>query len=403
MLGVELWAEIRRMNHVERLSQGEIHRRTGVHRATIRRALALPEPPSYGPRPRRASKLDPYRAEIERLLADEPTLSGVRIREQIEGLGYAGGKTIVDELLRELRPRYRPPRSFQRTSYRPGQLCQFDLCEPRREIPVGHGQTRRGYIVTAELPYSRAFAGALVFSKQWADIAWGMNRCLRRLGALPQKLVWDREGAIHSGGGRPTAEFAGFCGELALGWIILDPGDCQAKGALERSHRFVHGNFEAGRLFANPLDFQLQLDRWSDKINARVHRSTRAVVAERLACERERMRPLPAQPPDVDRRWVARVAPQPYLRFDRNDYSLDPRLVGRRVEVRATQSEITAVALDTGELAARHARIFAGGLAFTDPDHQRALDELRGERKRARREPEVELRSLRRYDALIPA
>jgi len=37
-----------------------------------------------------------------------------------------------------------PPRTFQRTSYRPGALCQFDLWEPSREIPVGAGQTRRG-------------------------------------------------------------------------------------------------------------------------------------------------------------------------------------------------------------------------------------------------------------------
>jgi transposase len=404
LLGVEQWAEIRRMKQVEGLSQREIHRRTGVHRDTIRRALASPEPPSYGPRPRRTSKLDPHLAEIERLLDDEPTLSGVRIREEIEELGYRGGKTILDELLRELRPRYLPsPRSYQRTSYRPGELCQFDLCQPRREIPVGHGQTRRGFIVTCELPYSRAFAGALVFSKEWADIAWGMNRCLRRLGALPQKLVWDREGAIHAGGGRPTDAFAAFCGQLALGWIILDSGDCQAKGALERSHRFVHGNFEAGRLFANPLDFQLQLDRWSDRINTRVHRTTRALVSQRLEAERRRMRPLPAQLPQAARRFVARVAPQPYLRFDRNDYSLDPCLVGRRVEVSVSQRELRALALDSGELAARHARVFASGLSFTDPDHQRTLDALRGERKRARREPEVELRPLSRYDALIPA
>jgi transposase len=403
LLGVEQWAEIRRMKHVEGLSQRQIHRRTGIHRDTIRRALASPTPPSYGPRPRRPSKLDPYLPEIERLLDDEPTLSGVRIREEIEKLGYLGGKTILDDLLRELRPRFLRPRSFQRTSYRPGELIQFDLCEPRRAIPVGHGQTRRGFIVTCELPYSRAFAGALVFSKQWADIAWGMNRCLARLGALPKKVVWDREGAIHAGGGRPTAEFAAWCGQLALGWIILDPGDCQAKGALERSHRFVHGNFEAGRRFANPLDFQHQLDGWADRINARRHRTTRALVSERLAAERREMRPLPPGLPDVDRRFVARVPPQPYLRFDRNDYSLDPRLAGRRVEVRASQRELSAVALDTGELAARHARVFAGGLTFTDPAHQRALEQLRGERKRARREPEVELRPLARYDRLIPA
>lgn len=403
MIGVEQWAEIRRMKLVEGRSIHEIARLLGCHRETVRRALASDRPPSYGPRARRPSKLDPFVEEIERLLDDEPRLSGVRIREEISKLGYDGGKTILDELLRELRPRYLPPpRSFQRTAYRPGELAQFDLCEPREEIPVGWGQTRRGYVVTCKLPYSRAFAGALVFSKEFCDIAWGMNRCLARLGALPQKAVWDREGAI-APRGRPTEPFLAYCGQLAFGWIILDAGDAQAKGSLERDHRFLHGNFEAGRRFANPSDFQAQLDGWSDRTNDRRHRSTRAIVSERLARERESMRSLPDPLPDVDRRWVARVPPQPYLRFDRNDYSLDPRLVGRRVELRAGQSELVAVSLDTGELCARHRRVFAGGLTITDPAHQAALDQLRGERRGRRAEPEVEARPLDRYDALIPA
>jgi transposase len=402
LLGVELWAEIRRLKKVEGLSQREIHRRTGVHRDTIRRALASCEPPVYGPRAPRPLKLDRFVVVIEELLREEPTLSGVRVREELEKLGYDGGKTILDDLLRELRPRFLPPpRSFQRTRYRPGELAQFDLCEPRSQIPVGWGQTRRGYVVTCELPYSRAFAGALVFSKEFCDIAFGMVRCLCRLGALPARLVWDREGAI-APQGRPTEQFLAFCGQLAVGWVILEAGDCQAKGALERSHRFLHGNFEAGRRFANALDFQYQLDDWCDRVNGRVHRTTRAVVAERLAEERAVMRSLPARMPDADRRVVMRVPAQPYLRFDRNDYSLDPRLVGRRVEVRVSQRELIAVALDTGELAARHARVFAGGLCFTDPDHQATLDRLRGER-RARRDVDVELRPLTRYDRLIPA
>ncbi len=401
MIGVEQWAEIRRMKFVEKLSIHEIQRRTGLHRKTIRRALESDEPPGYGPRAKRQSKLDPFIETIEELLEDEPTLSGVRVREEIEKLGYSGSKTILDDLLRELRPRYLKRRTYQRTRYRPAELIQFDLMEPRREIPVGYGQTRRGYLVTCEVPYSRAFAGALVFSKEFADIASGMKRCLARLGALPQKLVWDREGAI-APKGRPTDAFLAFCGQFGLGWIILDPGDCQAKGALERTHRFVHGNFEAGRRFANPLDFQLQFDQWCDKVNSRVHRTTRAVVAERFAQEQALMRPLPARMPDTDRRFVTRVPAQPYLRVDRNDYSLDPRLVGRRVELRVSRTEVSAVALDTGELACRHSRVFAGGLCFTDSAHQQALNELRAERRRPR-ELEVERRPLSRYDQLIPA
>ena len=103
--------------------------------------------------------------------------------------------------------------------------------------------------------------------------------------------------------------------------------------------------------------------------------------------------------PDVDRRLVTRIAPDPYVRVDSNDYSLDPRLVGRRVELRVSQHEIVAVVLETGELACRHARSFARHRTITAVEHARALRELRG----APAEPEVEIRPLPAYDALIPA
>lgn len=398
MVRVEQWAEIRRMHFVEGLGIKEIARRTGRDRKTIRRALRSDQPPRYR-RPPRQSKLDPFRGEIDRLLCSDPRLPGKRIRELIEELGYEGGKTILDDHLRELRPRYLPRRTYQRTIYRPGELCQFDLFEPRTEIPVGHGQCRRGWVVTAELGYSRALAAALVFSKRAPDLLWGMSRSLGKLGALPEKLVWDREGAIHAGGGRPSEEFAAFCGQLATGWLILEPADPQSKGALERSHRFMRTNFEPARSFANELDYQAQLDRWAERANARTHRTIRAVPAERLQEERTRMRALPERMPAVDRRFVLRVPQQPYLRFDTNDYSLDPRLAGRRVEVTVTQREVLAAALDSGELAARHRRSFAKHLTFTDPAHQAELERLRG----VRREPAVERRPLSRYDRLIPA
>jgi len=60
-----------------------------------------------------------------------PVLPGQRVRELIAPLGFAGGKTVVDDYLREVRPLFRAPRTFQRTVYRPGEICQFDLWEPR--------------------------------------------------------------------------------------------------------------------------------------------------------------------------------------------------------------------------------------------------------------------------------
>src|SRR4051812_23537137 len=358
------------MHRVERLSIREISRRTGLHAKTVRRALGAETPPRYS-RPPAASKLDPFRDWICEQLRADPTIPSLRLREMAGELGYAGGKTIFDDYVREVRPRFLVRRTFQRTVYRPGELVQCDLWEPREPVPVGHGQMRRGWVVTAELCWSRVIAGALIFSKQAPDILWGLGRCLERIGALPEKLVWDREGAI-APAGRPTDAFAGFCGQLGVGWVILDAGDAQAKGELERSHRFLRTNFEPGRRFANPVDFQLQLDGWCDRVNRRVHRTTRAVPAERLVQERGRMRPLPATLPDCDRRQVVRVPQQPYLRIDRNDYSIDPAFAGRRVEVRVSQTEVIAVVLDTGELACRHRRSFAGGLTVTDPVTRRS-------------------------------
>ncbi len=401
MLDVEQWAEIRRMHEVEGLSIREIARRSGRDRNTVRTALRSPEPPRYRRAPR-PSKLDPFKEEIGRLLKSDAKLPGKRIRELIAEDGYEGSKTILDDYLREVRPLYQPPRTYQRTSYRPGELCQFDVWEPSREIPVGHGQTRSGYVVTCALGWSRACASTLVFSKQGPDLRWGISRCLTFLGALPQKLVWDREGALHAGGGRPTEEFAAFCGALPVGWLFCEPRDPQAKGIVERHQGHLETNFEPGRHFAGPEHYQAELDAWERRVADRLLRTIRARPAERLLTERERMRPLPAAMPDVDRRLVMRVPPQPYLHWDTNDYSLDPRLAGRRVEVRIGQGQISAVALDSGELVACHRRSFAKGLTFTDPAHQASLDHLRGDRRRGL-EVEVELRPLARYDALIPA
>jgi transposase len=153
---VEQWAEIRRLHFVRGVSMREIHRRTGLARDTIGRAIHSQQPPAYRRAPA-GSKLDPFKDEIRRLLQADPKLPGQRIRELIAPLGFDGGKTIVDDYLREVRPLFAPaPRTFQRTVYRPGEICQFDVWEPKAEVPVGHGQTRRGWVVVACLGYSRA-------------------------------------------------------------------------------------------------------------------------------------------------------------------------------------------------------------------------------------------------------
>jgi hypothetical protein len=192
---------------------------------------------------------------------------------------------------------------------------------------------------------------------------------------------------------------AGLCGQLKSDWYFCEARDPQAKGAVEKLQQYFETNFEPGRQFANPLDFQLQLDAWFEKANARTHRGLRCRPIDRLAEELDAMRALPGRELDLDRRWVMRVPPDPYLRFDTNDYSLDPVFVSRRVEIRASQQQVSATVLDSGEQAANHERSFAKHRTITALEHARALKVLRGERRGV--QIEVEQRSLAVYDALL--
>jgi transposase len=142
VLEVERWAELRREHFVRGVSIKELMRRTGLARNTIRAALRSSEPPTFRC-PERPSKLDPFKEEICELLRDDASMSGVRVRELIEPLGFVGGKSIVDDYLREVRPLFKRARTYQRTVYRPGEICQWDLWEPA-PVPVGTARRAAG-------------------------------------------------------------------------------------------------------------------------------------------------------------------------------------------------------------------------------------------------------------------
>ena len=102
---VALWAEIRRLAEIDKLSGRVIARRLHCSRHTVAAALELQQPP--GPAAaQRVRLLDPYLAQIQDLLAKYPDLSAVRIREEIARgpQGYTGSTTVLRRYLRRVRP-----------------------------------------------------------------------------------------------------------------------------------------------------------------------------------------------------------------------------------------------------------------------------------------------------------
>lgn len=397
---MEDWAEIRRLHRAEGMGIKAIARRLGLARNTVREALRSEAPPRYQ-RPAAGSRVDAFDAQIRDLLREFPTMPATVIAERI---GWPHGITVLRQRVSELRPLFVPPDPAQRTSYRPGELAQFDLWQPDIAIPVGFGQADKLWVVVGVCGFSRFIAARMVPSRGGHDVMAGMVSVLAEFGGLPRSLVWDQEGCIgqwRQGRQRLTDEFQAFRGTLGVGVILCRPADPEAKGLVERANGYLETSFLPGRRFDGIDDFNRQLGGWLRRANQRIHATTKTRPAEALLEDRGSMLAFPPTMPDVARRWSTRLPRDHYVRVDANDYSVNPRFVGRRVEIAVSVDEVV-VSCDHTEIA-RHRRCLARHQTLLAAKHARVLRAMRAEAALAAqtgRDADVEERDLSVYDRI---
>lgn len=115
------WAEVHRLHDREEKSERAIARELNMSRNTVHRLLSLPGLPLYA-RSRAPSLLDPHWDAILAFLKEDPRVRATVIRERLQSQGYRGGITILKDYLKEVRPQFLTARTYQRTSYLPGEL-----------------------------------------------------------------------------------------------------------------------------------------------------------------------------------------------------------------------------------------------------------------------------------------
>ena len=189
MYRVQDWAEVHRLFFREGWSKTDIAEKLGMSRNTVARLVGLEEPPTSRRR-RRGSKLDPYRGAILGMLDEDAEVPATVILECLRREGYGGGITILKEYLAEVRPLFVDAKSYQRTTYLPGELAQVDWWEPPVRVPVGKGAVRRVFGLVTTLPHSAAHACVFSFSKGVADFCWAFVGTLQRLGRARRRWWW---------------------------------------------------------------------------------------------------------------------------------------------------------------------------------------------------------------------
>jgi hypothetical protein len=113
------------------------------------------------------------------------------------------------------------------------------------------------------------------------------------------------------------------------------------------------------------------------------------------------MLPFPPVLPDPTWRFSTRLPRDHYVRVDTNDYSVNPRFIGRRVDVRVSLDEVVATC--EGTEVARHRRFLGKHQTLIAPEHMRILRAMRAEAALAAtpaRDTHVEERDLTVYDRI---
>ncbi|NYG33851.1 transposase [Sphaerotilus montanus] len=135
---MDMIGKVRRMKLRDQLSDGEICRRTGLARNTIKKWLKAPGDitPKYE-RKKAQGKLTPFEPVLDQALrtdahrAKHARRSGKALFAQIQAQGYRGGYSAVTDFIRAWREERvkDPTKAFVPLSFELGEAFQFDWSE----------------------------------------------------------------------------------------------------------------------------------------------------------------------------------------------------------------------------------------------------------------------------------
>ena len=371
-------AAILRLHHVEGWPVGTIGVELGRHHDTVESVLAHA---GLGVQKvtTRTRLVDPFLPFLKETLEKYPRLRASRLWSMVKARGYTGSKSGFRAIVGRLRPRP-SAEAYLRRSVLPGQEAQVDWAHFGKLV-VGRA-SRDLWAFVMVLSYSRRRYLRFSLRAAMPSFLRGHVEAFRFFGAVPRTVLYDnlksavleREGdAVRF---HPTM--------LALaGHYRFEPRACapyrpNEKGRVERAIRDVRDNFFAAREFRALDDLNEQARAWCLEIahERRVPDARELTVEDAFLEETPTMIALPSDDFPVEERLVVHVGKTPYVRFDKNDYSVPHTHVQRDLLVLATDDRVRVVAPEAvTEVLADHARSFDRDQRLEQPGHLRALVE----------------------------
>jgi transposase len=377
VIAADLEAEILRLHHAEHWPIGTIAHQLGLHHSTVRRVLAQAGI-AAGRQSARRSIADPYLDFIGQTLEQYPRLTAARLFAMVQGRGYGGGPDHFRSVVARMRPR-RPAEAYLRLRTLPGEQAQVDWGHFGK-LTVGRAQRPLMAFVMV-LSYSRHVFVRFFAAAAMAEFLRGHVEAFEYFGGTARTLLYDNlKSAVLERRG-DAVRFNPVVLDLASHYRF-QPRPCapargNQKGRVERAIGFIRTGFFAARSFTDIDDLNHQAHAWSTGPAAerRWPDNRDQSVAEAFAEEQPRLLALPANPFPTEERVEVRVGKTPYVRFDRNDYSVPHRHARATLVVMASPGRVRV--LDGQEVVATHARSLDRDQQIEDPAHLQALVEYK--------------------------
>lgn len=330
----DLWAEIRRLFEVEKLSKSAIARRLNIHRWTVRRALGSTQgtpvdKPRGAPKPSKVELFKPY---LQERLKMYPDLSQRKLFLEIRNQGYGGGPSIVRDYLITIRS----PKSneaFLRLETLPGEFAQVDWANVGT-ITIGNAKRKLSCFVMV-LSYSRMIYLEFMLSQRWENFVQAHINAFDYFGGVAHTINYDNlKTVVLTRVGREIRFHARFM-DFA-GCYLFKPVPCgirrpNEKGKVESGIKYVRTAFLAGREIRLFTDLQRDALAWRDQeANIRVHGTTHEKPIDRFEAEKMQLYPLPARGFDCSILETVQATRQALIHFETNRYSVAHACAGKK-------------------------------------------------------------------------
>jgi transposase len=377
MIPPETRVQIRRYFYAEHWKIGTIAQALNVHPDTVRRAIEVER--FQHAEPLRPSIVDPYLPFLRETLEQHPRLRATRLYRMIRDRGYAGSVEQLRRVVARLRPQ--PREAFLRLQVFPAEQGQVDWAY-FGSVLVGRARRQLSCFVMT-LSWSRALYLEFFFDQTMENFLRGHVRAFATWSGAPRIILYDnlRSAVLERRGDQ--VHFNPRLLELAAHYHFA-PRPCQIragnqKGRVERAIRFVRDSFWAGRTFTTLEECNRQALLWRDEVahQRRWPDDASSTVAQAFADEQPRLLPLPLHSFNTDRIVEVQSRKTIYVRFDLNDYSIPPEVVGRPLTLAASDTHVRV--LDGPVEIAYHRRSYDRQRVVADPVHEEAL--LRIKRK----------------------